>query len=58
MGGKRGDIICPVCEAEKETFNITYWDLNVHYAYKIVSKSARAIMRDFKLHEKKRQDTV
>lgn len=29
MGGKRGDVMCPLCEAEKETFNITYWDMNV-----------------------------
>lgn len=29
MGGKREDIMCPVCEEEKETFNITDWDMNV-----------------------------
>ncbi len=29
MGGKRGDIMCPVCEEEKLTFNIAYWDMNV-----------------------------
>lgn len=42
------ETMCPVCEEEKETFNIAYWDTNVCIQNRLQGNS-HSIMLNFKL---------